>query len=119
MEFCRSDTRQDGLERLPIRAGDEQAVALGDDALGDGSDLLRRLSRPKNDFRASLTQRAVVVDSREPQVFERGLAQILKEAHLGGFGREGAGAHVVEKGVQFGAGHAPDFFDFGASPTLI
>ena len=97
VEFCLSDARRHGLERAPIGARDEQAVARGDDALGDGGDLVRRLSRPKNDFRASLSERAVVIDAGEAQVLERGLAQKLKEAVLRGLRREGAGADVGEK----------------------
>ncbi len=88
MEFCLGDARRNGLERAPIRAGDEQAVAGGDDALGDRGDLFRRLPRPKNDLRASLPQRAMVVDAGEAQILERRLAQKLKEPVLGCLRRE-------------------------------
>ncbi len=50
------------------------------DALGDGGNLIRRLSGPKNDFRKALPDGAVMVDSGEPQILERCLAQKLKEA---------------------------------------
>ena len=59
---------------MPIRAGDEQAVAGGDDALGDGGDLFWGLAQAENDFRHSLPQRAMVIDAREAEIFERRLA---------------------------------------------
>ena len=59
----------------------------GDDAFGDGGDLIRRLSRPENDFRESLPDGAVMVDSGESQVLEWCLAQKLKEAVVGSLRR--------------------------------
>ena len=70
-----------------IRPGDEQAVTGCYDALGDGGYLIRRLSWPKNDFRAALPDGAVMVDSGESQVLERCLAQKLKEAVVGSLRR--------------------------------
>ena len=82
-------------------------------------DLFWGLSRAKNDFRHSLPQRAMMVDAREAQIFERRLAQILKEAVLGCLRRERSGTDFGEKRLQLGAGHLPDCFDFGATPALI
>ena len=80
---------------------------VGDDALGDGGDLLRRLSRPKNDFRTPLPQRAMVIDAGEAQVLERGLAQILKKAVLSDLRREGAGANVGQEASAARRGSCP------------
>ena len=74
VEFCLGDARRNGLERGSVRPGDEQAVAGGDDALGDGRNLIWRLSRAKDDLGTPLPQRAMVVDAGEPQVLERRLA---------------------------------------------
>ena len=54
-------------------------MTRGDDALGDGGNLGRRLAEAEDDFGKSLPQCSVVVDAREAQVFERRLAQKLKE----------------------------------------
>jgi hypothetical protein len=62
------------LIRRGVRPGDEQIVAGGHDALGDGGDLVRGLSWAENDFRDPLTGAAVVVDPGESEVFEGSLA---------------------------------------------
>jgi hypothetical protein len=69
-----------GIESRPIRARDEQAMATRDDSLSDSGNLLRGLSWAKDDLGESLTQASMVIDTREPEVFERRLAQELKEA---------------------------------------
>jgi hypothetical protein len=66
-----------GLERRP---GDEQAVACGDDSLGNRGNLLGGFPGTEDDFRKPLTDIAMVIDARKTEIFERGLAQILKEA---------------------------------------
>ena len=57
----------------------------------------------------------MMVDAREAQIFERRLAQELKEAVAGRLRRERSGMDVSEKCLQLGAGHSPDCFDFVAS----
>ena len=47
------------------RAGDQQVVAGGHDPLGNGGDLLGGLARAEHDFRESLADGAVVIDSGE------------------------------------------------------
>ena len=121
VEFCRrlrcADTASNARRSVRVTS---RLWPGGDDALGDGGDLFRRLSRPKNDLRASLPERAMVVDAGEAQVFERGLAQILKKAVLGDLRREGAGANVAQERSSSSARvMSPDCFDFGASPALI
>ena len=94
-------------------------MTRGDDALGDGGDLFWRLPRAKNDFGDPLAHRAMMVDAGEAQVFERRLAQKLKETVVGCLRRERSGADVSEERGQVGAGHLPDCFDFAPSPALI
>ena len=57
-----------------IRAGNEQAVAGGDNTLGDGRDLIGGLSRAKNDFRHALPERTMMVDTGKAQILEWRLA---------------------------------------------
>ena len=94
-------------------------MTCGDDALGDRRDLFWRLSRAKNDFRYALPNRAMMVDASEAQIFERRLAQELKETIVGRLRRERSGMDVSEERGQVGAGHLPDCFDFAATPALI
>ena len=54
VEFCVIQPRQDRLVSGAIGARDEQAMTGGDNAFGDGGNLIRRLSWPKNHLRASL-----------------------------------------------------------------
>ena len=74
MKICVGYDRADSLESLSIGTGDEQTFACGDDAGGDGGNLLRRLSRPKDDLREPLAQAAVPIQAGEGQILERGLA---------------------------------------------
>jgi hypothetical protein len=67
----------DRIECGGVGAGDEQVVAGGDDALGDGGYLFRRFSGAENDFGKALPDAAVMVDPGEAEVLERRLAQNL------------------------------------------
>ena len=75
-------------------------MAGGDDALGDGGDLLGRLARAENDFGKTLPDAAVVVDPGEAQVLERGLAQKLKEPVVRGLRRKAPRLDVVEERAE-------------------
>jgi hypothetical protein len=60
----------------------------------------------------------VVIDTREPQIFEGGLAQILKEALLGSLRRKGACPDVLYQEPQLETIHRSKlllFVDFRAS----
>jgi hypothetical protein len=57
-------------------------VAGGHDAAGDGCDLLRCFAEPENNLGKALPGSPVVVDARESQVLERGLAYKLKESDV-------------------------------------
>ena len=57
---------------------------------------------PEDDLREPLPERPVVIDAGEAEVFERRLAQNLKEPVLGRLRREDAGADIVEEGAKLG-----------------
>ena len=61
-----------------------------DDSLGDRGDLLGGLPWTENHLWKALADAAVMVDSGESEVFERGLAQKLKEFVVRSLRREGA-----------------------------
>ena len=65
---------------LGSRAGYEQTFACRDDARGNGGNLIRALSRPENHFGEPLSDPPVMIDASEAEVFERRLAQNLKDA---------------------------------------
>jgi hypothetical protein len=102
-------------------ARDEQAVAGGDDAGGDAGNLVGRLARPENDFRKALASGAVVIDTRVPQVLERGLAYKLKELVLRGLRRKRACVNRLQERAKLVAGHRPKslaFVDFPFSRAI-
>ena len=57
--------------RRLVGAGDEQRVATGDDAIGDGGDLIGRLAQAEDDFGEALALGPLVVDAGEPDVLDR------------------------------------------------
>ena len=89
-----------------VGARDQQAVAGRDDALGDGGDLRGGLPWAENDLWKALPDAPLVVDPGEAEVFERGLAQILKEFVLRCLRCEGAAADPLEQALELEAGHA-------------
>jgi hypothetical protein len=96
-------------------------VAGRHDALGDARNLVRRLSWPKNNFRKALAQVAVVIDTGEPEVLERRLAQKLKKPLVRCLRRNGAGAHVVQEALELQTVHRSKWLarvDFGPSRAV-
>jgi hypothetical protein len=61
-----------------VRACDEQPVAVGGQPLGDGRNLFGRLTLAENDFWEAFTQRPVMVDGGEAQVFVGQVPQALE-----------------------------------------
>ena len=99
MKICGGQHGCNRGESLPSRPRDQQAVAVRDDAFGNRGDLLRALSRPKNHFREALTEAAVVIDPRKPNVFERCLAQNLKDAVVRCLRRKLASPDFFQQGL--------------------
>ncbi len=62
---------------LPGRERDKQVVARRDDSLGNCGDLLGSFTKTEHDLGEALTDTAMVVDARKPEIFKGGLAQIL------------------------------------------
>ena len=79
-------------------AGDEKIMSTADQPFGNRGDLRWSFPLPEHDLRKSLPRRPMMVDAREPQVFERPLAQNLKEAVVRGLRCYLTAAHLVEKG---------------------
>ena len=95
----------DGLVGVGVGPGDEQAVAGADDALGDCRDLVGRLALAEDDLGEALAGGALVIDPGEPEVFERFLAQNLKEPFLGRLRSKIPCADLVEEGANLLAVH--------------
>ncbi len=76
-----------------------------DDALGNGRDLRRSLSLAEDNLRESLAEASMVVDFRESEVLERGLAQILKQPDLRSLRCNGSRGDLVKQGAKLQAVH--------------
>ncbi len=81
----------DGVVRGWVGAGHQQRVAAGDNALGDGGDLVGGLAEAEDDLGEALALSPLVVDPGKPQVLD-GLG-----AHFGVDGCRGLG-HVQVTG---------------------
>ena len=103
------DLPEDCFEGFLAGAGDQQVVSGGDDAGGDRGHLGRGFSLAEDDFGEALAGLAVMIDPGEPQVFERLLAQNLKELFLGRLRCDRTGADALEEGPQLLAVHRVDF----------
>jgi hypothetical protein len=106
-------------------AGNEQALAGTDEAVGDGCDLSGSLALTENDFRKTLAGLAMLVDSREPEVLEWLLAQDLKELRVRSLRRKISRTDVIEERAKLLAVHTsarrPKWLmlvDFGPSRTI-
>ncbi len=85
------------VECLAVGAGDEQRVAAGGDALGDGGNLVGRLAGAEDHLRESLAEGAVVIDAREPQILEGKFPEETGEPALGLGKVELAGLNLLEE----------------------
>src|SRR4051794_24717426 len=84
VERCGGDAFDHRREGLGGRTGYEQAVPRGDDPLGNRGNLRRGFALSEYHFGEPLAQGPLVVYFREAEVFERALAQILKQPGLRG-----------------------------------
>jgi hypothetical protein len=90
---------------VPIRTRDEEAVAICHDTGRDCGDLRRSLSGPKDNLGKALSEVAVVIDTGEPEVLERGLAQNLKKTLVRGLRRNPAGPDLLQEVAKLRAVH--------------
>jgi hypothetical protein len=96
-------------------------MARGNDPFCDGGDLRGCLSLAEHYFRETLPDTPVMIDTGEPKVFERGVAQELKDARLGSLRCKAAGLDLVEDLTELRPGHRCNLLvrvDFGSSSTL-
>jgi hypothetical protein len=68
------DDFQDGFVRFLAGPCHEQALAGAHQTLGDGGNLVGSFALSEHHFRKTLTDRSMVIDAREPEIFVRGLA---------------------------------------------
>ena len=61
----------DGVVRRALGTGHQQGVTTGDDAFGDGGDLIGRLAQAEDDLGEALALGPLVVDAGEPDVLDR------------------------------------------------
>jgi hypothetical protein len=69
----------DGLERVGTRARDEKRRTTTNDFLSDRCNLSRCLSETEHDLWKALPYRAMVIDFRETEVFERPGSKCFEE----------------------------------------
>ena len=77
---------------------------------------------PEDHLGKALTEGPVVIDAGEPEVFEGGLAQILKKALVRCLRRYSAGPHVLEQRAEVETVHRQKCLarvDFASSRTVI
>lgn len=77
-----------GGEDFGVDASDENVVAGGflfEHGAGDPGDLLRSFALPEDDFGEALTQRAMMVDFGEAQIFKRKMLEALEGSAAGQF----------------------------------
>ena len=86
-------------------AGDQQVVAGRDDSFRNRGNLLGSFPRTEHDLGEALPDTAMVIDAGEPQVFERRLAQILKELVVRAVRGNCARLHVVQQRAELQAIH--------------
>ena len=105
MELCLGQNGANGGECFRRRAGYQEAFARRDDAGGNRGDLIRALSRPENHLREPLPHPPVVIDAGETEVFERRLAQNLKDAVMRRLRRKAARLNVLQEVTKFQPRH--------------
>jgi hypothetical protein len=96
-------------------------VSGADQTFSNGGNLAWCLPLAEHDLRKTLPRRSVMVDAREPKVFEGTLAQNLKEAIVRGLRCDLTTAYLVEKGPQLlpvHRGKCLEIVDFGPNSTV-
>jgi hypothetical protein len=111
----------DTVERPRVSPRDQQAVTRRDDAFGDRRNLFRSLAGTEDYLRKSLPECAMVVDSREADVFKWRLAQKLKKPTVGLLRCQALCLDILQEGAEVLAVHrpeAPPLFDGNSSRTV-
>jgi len=90
------------LSHLWRGASAQEAPGRGIQMLTDGEDLLRSLSFAEHDFGVTLTQRAMMVQPGERQVFKGQLTQAVDR----GARWDSAGGNLDQEGFELLGGHA-------------
>jgi hypothetical protein len=90
----------DGGVGRRVGSRNQQAVARADDSLGDRRNLFGRFAGTEHDLGKTLPQAAMMVDAGEAEVFERGLAQELKDAMLRRLRRNRPALDVLQQGAK-------------------
>ena len=93
------------LERLGLRARDEQRPSARDNPRRDGGDLGRSLPKAEYHFGKPLAQLAMCINARKAQVLERRLAHRGGNPLGGGSRVNRAGPYGVEQFLEVQAGH--------------
>ncbi len=80
-------------------------MAGGDDSFGNRGNLLGSFPRTEHDLGEALPDTAMVIDAGETEIFERRLAQILKESVVRASGVTAPDLHLVEQRAELQAIH--------------
>jgi len=86
-----------GSKRLARRACHEQRRTAAGNLPGNGRNLIGRLTEAKNDFRKPLPDGAMVIDAREPKVFEWLSAERLQELRQRRLRVDASVGHSIEQ----------------------
>jgi hypothetical protein len=82
-------------------------LTVGNNSFADGGDLGGSFAYAKDDFGETLTERPLVIDSGESQIFEGLLTKRVEQARVRGLEIDVAALHLREKLSQFRLGHDP------------
>ena len=104
----------DRSECLAVGPGDEECVAVLHDPGGDGGNLLRGLAGPEYHLWKALPCPPLMVDTGESEIFERGLAQKLKDAVLRRLRCSRTGVYLFEELSELVTSHAATCGAYGA-----
>ena len=95
-----------GGERLVVGSGDQQGVTSCYDSSRDLGDLGRCFSLSEHDLRETLSDRSMVVDSRETEIFERRLTHRVGQLGDGAVDRDITVTHPFKQRSDYFRSHS-------------
>ena len=94
-----------GVEHRVRRTGHHQRLAGRCNLSGNGSDLIRRLAQAKDDLGKALSDRPVMIDPREAEIFVRSLPEMAEQPFVGNRSINGATLDVIQQSFELRRSH--------------
>jgi hypothetical protein len=76
-----------------------------DNLRGNAGDLLRRLSKPQDDFSETLSNRTMVIDPGEAKIFKRSIAELREQTFVCVICRDATFTYGIEQRSKLGWCH--------------